>query len=273
LTYDAFETSQESSQPVEVYRFTIGAQSCFYTSSATDKTIAATTYSAVAIKRSHIEEGPDKRDATLRVTVPTPNDVAQLFITSIPGLRVRIEINRYQRLDTPTPEVVRIFDGFVQSCSYTQNMKQAQFSCRPAVATLGRVVPRFKYRAACNHVLYDVGCKVDDTDLAFRASNALVTGVSGNVLTVAGLSGTYVDGWFTGGMVEVVGGTDYRLVLEHVGNDLTLLLPFSVTPSNVTVFAGCDHTIATCKSKFDNVLNFGGFAFVPTKNPFQTGID
>jgi hypothetical protein len=74
--------------------------------------------------------------------------------------------------------------------------------------------------------------------------------------------------------VEALGGVDRRLILSSSGDVLTLLLPFTSSPlgSTVIVFAGCDHTIATCKSKFNNVVNYGGFAFVPTKNIFQTGI-
>ena len=33
-------------------------------------------------------------------------------------------------------------------------------------------------------------------------------------------------------------------------------------------FAGCDRTFATCQSKFGNSLNFGGFPWIPVKNPF-----
>ena len=43
--------------------------------------------------------------------------------------------------------------------------------------------------------------------------------------------------------------------------------------TEVEVFAGCDHTIATCKTQFDIVVNYGGFAFVPTRNPFESGLD
>jgi hypothetical protein len=50
-----------------------------------------------------------------------------------------------------------------------------------------------------------------------------------------------------------------------VGTTLTLDAPFppSVTlPAAVTLFAGCDHTVRTCLSKFDNVLNFGGHPYI-----------
>ena len=82
------------------------------------------------------------------------------------------------------------------------------------------------------------------------------------------------DGFYDGGFVFFSSINDYRLILSHVGNDLTLLLPFpsDAAGETVRIFAGCDHTIATCKTKFDNVLNYGGFAFVPILNPFLTGL-
>ena len=58
---------------------------------------------------------------------------------------------------------------------------------------------------------------------------------------------------------------------------LTLLLPFNTTDvdvgTSVEVFAGCDHSLATCKAQYDNVANYGGFAFVPLRNPFESGLD
>ena len=33
-------------------------------------------------------------------------------------------------------------------------------------------------------------------------------------------------------------------------------------------YPGCDHTLATCAAKFGNQLNYGGFPYIPVKNPF-----
>ena len=57
-----------------------------------------------------------------------------------------------------------------------------------------------------------------------------------------------------------------------------ILLVLSITLHNIPeglavgvafeAFAGCDRTFATCQSKFGNSLNFGGFPWIPAKNPF-----
>jgi hypothetical protein len=40
----------------------------------------------------------------------------------------------------------------------------------------------------------------------------------------------------------------------------------------VKVFAGCDLTLAQCKAKFSNVLNFGGMPHMPQSNLFRVGL-
>ena len=273
MTYDALETSVEGSRPVEIFEITAGSTSFFYTSAEDDQPVGAQTYTAIpGLQRGPTTEGPEKREDDFQIELPTTNALAQIFTGVMPGFRVRIQARRFQRGDTPTPEVVQIFDGYIQSASFKLQLKKTVLTARPVIASIGKQIPRRTYQSACNHVLYEAAtCQVDDTLPAFRASSLSVASMVGNDLTVtSGLSGTYADGFMDGGFVEVVGGADFRLIRVHVGNVLTMLLPFSVSPTTVNVFAGCAHTIAVCFSKFDNVDRFGGFAFVPTRNVFQT---
>jgi uncharacterized phage protein (TIGR02218 family) len=275
MTYAAHETSQQGGRPVEVYRFTAGAASYFYTSSESQEPLGAQIYTPIALKRSSNAEGPEERDrSNFSVVLPTSDPVAQIYAGQLPGVRVRLTVSRFHRDDTPTPEVVTVFDGYVQGASFENGLKECRLTARALMASMGREMPARTCQGRCNHVLYDpLTCRVDDTDPAFRASLRSVTSQVGNLLTVAGL-GSYAAGWFTGGYVEAVGVSDYRMVLDDDGaGGLTLMAPFATEPSLVNVFAGCAHNIAICKSKFDNVINYGGFAFVPVKNPFESGID
>lgn len=273
MTYDAYEISTEAGRPVEVFRFQIGATSYYYTSAEDTVTLSGQDYDPVQIRRDDSADGPDKRDYDFQVVLPTSDEVAQFFVGTLPGNRVRLTVSRFHRDDTPTPQVVVVFDGYVQGATFARAMKECTLTARPLLAGLGRTAPPRTYQSECNHELYNPAtCKADDTNPAFRASAKGVTAQVGNVLTVTGL-GAYSAGWFTGGYVEAIGSSDFRMILDDDGaGNLTLLLPFAVTPSTVNVFAGCDHSIATCKAKFDNILNFGGFAFVPTRNIHQTGI-
>jgi hypothetical protein len=48
--------------------------------------------------------------------------------------------------------------------------------------------------------------------------------------------------------------------------------PKILVGDNVTLTAGCDRTRATCVAKFNNLANFMGFPYIPTKNPYSSGL-
>lgn len=273
MTYDAIETSAEGGSPVEVFEFVAGATTYYYTSAIDTQTLGAQVYTPVAgLQRGETLEGPDKRENDFSILLPTTNPVAQIFVGVLPGYRVGVTVKRFHRNDTPTPEVVQVFDGYVQGASFSKaDGKVCELTSRTVIASRGRMIPRRTFASSCGHVLYDEStCQVDDTDPAFRASSLSVVSQVGAILTVSsGLSGTYPDAFMQGGYVEVIGAADFRLIIDHTGNVVTLQQPFSVLPSTVNVYAGCAHTVAVCSSKFDNVLRYGGFPFVPTKNPYS----
>jgi len=273
MTFTAFESSQETSQPIELYTFTIGTTVTRATSAEDDVTWNSNQYGAIALSRTKLNGGgTDSRDQEVVLTLPGDHQIPKQYIDSVPGVKATVAIQRVQRNDTSF-DVVIIFEGDIDSVAFTNSGRQAKIKLQPFMAATSRPVPRFNYQGLCNHVLYDGACQVDDTSASFRLSSAAVTAESGSTITVTGADANG-DGYYDGGFVENVGSSDRRLILSQVGTVLTLLLPFasSVNGSNVTVFAGCDHTIAICKSKFNNVINYGGFAFVPTKNIFETGI-
>ncbi len=275
MSYSAFEGSVELGRPVEIYEFTAGAESFFYTTAEDDQLVSAQPYLAVeGLQRGKTVDGPERRSDDFTVQLPTSDNVAQLFVGVMPGFRVKLQVRRFHRDDTPTPEVVKIFDGFIRTASFSRDGKQVTLIARSELAADGTQIPRRTYQSSCNHVLYDsLTCRVDDTDVAFRASALDVVSLVGNVLTVvSGIQGTYADGFMNGGYVEAIGVSDFRMIESQVGDVLTLLSPFSSEPATVNVLAGCDHSIQVCKSKFNIVINFGGSAFVPTRNPFEVGI-
>ena len=270
MSYDAQEVSTEGGQPVEAYTFTIGATSYRYTSSEDTVQIASIDYTPVPIKRSEIKRDGVRGAEDVTITLPSDNAVAQLYAGVLPGDRVGVTISRFHRGDTPTPEVVTAFTGYVTNVSFDSDANEAIFTASPDMIALSKSTPAYGYQSQCNHVLYGAACGVSEG--SYQLAGASVSSVTGYDVEVPSAS-AFADGYFTGGFVSTTGAaTDYRMVIAHVGSTLTLMFPFPSDPSTLDVFAGCDHTLATCKSKFDNVVNFGGYAFVPTRNPFSVGI-
>lgn len=271
MTYDQYETSVEGSQPVELYEIILGSTPYYYTSAEDNVTIDTNEYIATAIKRSKVGRGQEERRNILTIEVPSLNEVATQYISSVPRERARVLIKRYQRPDGITPEVILIFEGYIASVAFTDDARKAKIAVKPISEATSREIPRFVFSAQCNNVLYDDRCQVVKGG-SFKYTGT-VTAISGNTLTVPGLSG-YTNGWFTAGAVEEATGLDIRLIIDHTGDDIKISLPFpfTIVGKSVDVYAGCDHTIAVCNSKFSNVDNYRGFAFVPKKNIFKSGL-
>lgn len=272
-SFDVLESSVESSRPVELYTITMGAETFRYTSNSRDITITTDTWEATQIDRTSVGQGTEERKRNVVITLPATNEFARQFIDIIPGQRAVVNIIRLQRDESPAFDTqALIFKGQIASIQFGDDGNTVKLTARSIEAATSRSVPRFTFMGMCNHVLYDSNCQVDPS--GFSMIGEVLT-VDGNVLTVDGADGQ-ADGYWTGGFIKPTAQTDFRLVLSHVGEDLTLLLPFSadVDGVNVQVFAGCDHTLTgDCATKFDNVLEFGGWPFVPSKNPFSTGLD
>lgn len=278
MTFDQYEISKEDSQPLELFEFAIGSQTYRYTNAEDEVEVDLLTYTPEAIKRSRVEKGAEAGRLSIEIELPARNEFAERYIGIIPGQKATLVVKRVQRLDFPSPEVFRLFDGIVKSVSFEDDGNKARVQALPRVALLSRPIPRRRFQAGCNNVLYGSGCNVDDTDPAYRHTGE-VTAVSGRTITVDGASGFAAE-WWVAGRVERSGGADARLILAHSGDDLTLLLPFpdDVTGETVTLLAGCPHGIVSCDDKFDNIVNatsggFDGYAFVPKKNIFATGLD
>ena len=80
------------------------------------------------------------------------------------------------------------------------------------------------------------------------------------------------NGYFTRGYAAA--GGDFRFIVAHGGDTITLQLPFDSRVGNggtVTAYPGCDGSPATCRDRFGNSARFGGCASIPSRNPAVWG--
>ena len=270
-TFAALETSLEASRPAELFTFAIGSVQYNYTSSPAALTVGATTYDPAAITRSAIGQGAEDRKRTVTFTVPASNPFAARFIGAPPGDPSSVSVFRLQRDELPTPNRVLQYKGTLNDVRFTQDGQWAEIVTRTIEALAARTVPRYTFAGQCQHVLYGPGCDVNPTPFQLFG---FVTGLAGNVLTVSGAN-SKPNGYFRGGVCRVSTGGDFRLIIAHTGNSITLQQPFvqDVSGAELQLFAGCDHLFeGDCKSRFANQGKHGGWPWVPTKNPFVTGL-
>ena len=114
------------------------------------------------------------------------------------------------------------------------------------------------FQRTCDAKLGDSRCRYVVTPVA-----ATVATVAGQVITLASLA--QPTDWFSLGLLVDATGARHK-IKSHAGLALTLWEMPVVAPvvgSTVTLTPGCRQTADVCRSKFNNLVNFQGFPFIP----------
>ncbi len=221
------------------------------------------TYDPVAIGRGQIEQKQEITKANVDITLDLTHELAvrqltvmsenQLFLTIFTKEGATVGVSWKGRLQSVRPGETSLLMSF-----------------ESIFTSLRRPGLRARFQRSCRHALYGRGCRLDPEDFATVGS---CTAMSSTVLTVTE-AGLQADGYYVGGMLRAPDGT-LSYIIGHTGTTITLQrtsaglrtaleggLPFSVT-----LYPGCGHNRDDCKNKFNNLLNYGGFDWIPTKNP------
>lgn len=263
MSYDARETSGAAGAPVELYRFACGGTTYAFTSGDVAQVALGLDFAPAPVSRGEIDTSDEDTQGSLEVVVPRTSPVAALFVPDLPPAPVTLELYRFHRGDA---ELVLFWSGEIASADVAGS--SVRLAGIPIGRVLRRALPPHTFQGQCNWALFGTGCGLDRN--AYRTT-ATLTAVSGFTISAAEFD-AQPDGYFRAGWVELASG-EKRWVTAHVGAVLTLLTPFRslVVGETVYAFPGCDRTIDACKA-FSNLHRFLGFPFVPTRNPFVTGI-
>lgn len=262
--------------PKELYRFVEGSQVWTLTSADADEVYNSETYISTTIGRNEIENKNQLSRANVEVSFDLDNEMARRWMRQVTervvGLTIfsknsngAVSVSWKGRLASVKPErtaITLIFESVFTSLR------------RPGL--------RARYQRACRHVLYGRGCSLNKDDFAVFGK---VTAVSNEVVTVPEAA-LYADGYFTGGMIEGPDGA-LRFITKHAGQNLTLIRALeSISEGFVNagygksygmyygglgcrIFPGCPRERNTCNDRFNNLPNYGGFPFIPLRNPFD----
>lgn len=250
----------------ELFKFTEQgtAEVWTYTSGNASVVYLAETYTPQAISRSEVESRVELSRANLDLEVSLTNPVALRWLRDNGEHIASLTI--YER--DKTNSVSTIWKG--RLVGVVPGMETISLKFESVFTSLRRPGLRARYQKSCRYALYSRGCNLAKEDFADAAT---ATGLLNTVVTVTE-AGAQPDGYYLGGMLRSPDGV-LSFIVNHVGNQITLQrLSYSLVqaavagfPFSVTLYPGCDHSRATCNSKFGNVLNYGGFDFIPQKNP------
>lgn len=263
MSYESKELSEDLGSPIELYEFQYGPVTYRYTSADEDIEVAGVgTYLSLPCGRQKIENNQDSGKTPVTFTISRKAEITDFFVASPPTTIIEFTVRRFHYGDS---ERIIYWFGRVVNVKYYEDT--VEFRCESIQTSMKRPALRRFYQLQCPHVLYGTECAVQEN--LFQI-NTFVESVSGLNITSAAFA-LKPDQYYRGGYIAISAAptSEYRFITSHVGNTITINLPshklFPGTP--LTVSPGCDHTLTTCKDKFNNLSNYGGFPFIPTKNP------
>lgn len=262
MSYEAQETSIHGGQPIELYRIVSGTTRWTITPHVVPVTYQGEIYAPEPVARTAAEIDSDGSRGEITVTLPAEHPIGALWLAGPHDEVTSVTIYRRHLTDTAA-EFVTWWKGRVAGARRVG--ARLELRCQPLTAALKRPGLRARYGLLCRHPLYSVGCGASAS--SFSASGT-VAGVSGSIVTV-NAAGSQPDGYYTAGML--VSGSIRRLIVAHAGTSLTLQYPAAglVAGMSVELYAGCDRTLNVCHNRFGNAANFGGWPWIPQKNPFS----
>lgn len=283
MAFLTLEKSTAEGSPVQLYEFqrTSGGTDYFwrYNSSDRDLTYSGNLHKASAISDDGVRLSGEAASTEFIVTMPITEDFCEQFRLSgtVPSDTIYLRVRRAHAADigdldgaVPTVNEARVtWVGTVNGVAQLDDIK-AKVTCAMLAASFRRGGLRYGYSRNCPHILYGAQCTLNAED--FKATGAVDT-VDGTQISGTTFDG-FPDGDFTGGYIEYdlpSGMVERRMIISHIGANLVLLgFPAGLLAGDtISAFKGCDRIVKTCDTKFNNLLNFGGFPHTPGRNPFD----
>lgn len=249
-------------------KITHGTTTYLIATGTRDIVIDGETYLAQPSARGAVEIRTLGDDKPLELRLPVSHEFVQRYMAgNVPPRDIQVEIrSAYES----TFDLMHV--GIVVAASVEGHV--ARFTVPKSIdVAVRKRLPVLSVGRLCGHVLYNADCRADRA--AFTVSS-----------TIAAIDGRTVrcdialdDTWARGGELVHTASGEAMTIFEHeqtvdlAGPHATLTLQAAIygmqVGDAVTITAGCRHDITTCRNRFDNVPNFGGFSQLPEVNPFK----
>jgi len=146
-----------------------------------------------------------------------------------------------------------------------------KFDCQDPTYLLNLKVPTRLFQTNCPWQFGDQNCNPSSGISAYQATFT-AAGSSTNWTLVPSSAFSQAAGYFTQGVVKCLKGANAGLSqsvkLHDSSGNLEMMNQWLLAPQSGDTFivtAGCDKTLPTCISKFNNKIHHGGFPFMMTE--------
>lgn len=268
MSYNDYEKSSFNGQPVELLEIQYGptdSEVVRTTSGDRDVVVGGNTYYAFTTSRDEFDDEGNPDDAKqLSIRVPRDHPFIQLFDQREFPTMVAVRIKR-AHLNDPELGTFNIWSGRLVGVSF--EAPWMVLGGEKIATALTQTGCRIRYMRQCPHTLYMPRCWVDKEQ---HKVLGWVSSMSADkaTITISGMPSPPA-GHYLGGILMADGLS--RFIVKQNGSTFRLSRPLlSLTIGKVvTLYPGCDRLAATCKNKFNNLDNYGGFDFIPPKGPFE----
>lgn len=277
MTFAALDQSIALGAPCELYQFTRGALVWRYTSFDADVPVGPVTFVAGwPLSRDEPEMSEESKRSSLRIETSADFPIALLFREGAPAEPIWVSVFRKHVGDD---ETYLLWQGVLRNCNWTPASNKVEFDADPIEKVCGKGGFRQTYGPHCHKKLFSSRCGVAEADHTVPATLASLS-ADGFTATIPQASAK-PNQYFRFGELLVLASQTRIMVLDHQGQTLRLKYPLrNVQPgAQLRLTAGCDHcwkladgSWGSCKATYNNLVNFGGYPFVPIKNPFESGI-
>lgn len=260
-----------------LFRLTEGNTVWTFTSSNENETYqsgsatAPEVYANRVVSHSDLVDKAQSTKNTLDVTFPLLDTIGQHFLKSPVDFQAKLEVYTKNEDGTYRTE----WRGKLTKTAPSDTKIVLTFNS--IFSSNRRVGARPVYQRSCPHTIYDEGCRLVYNDKKVAATVSAIS-ADGLTLTIA-VAGTLPQGVLQAGVVEMPDGT-MRYITDHRGTAVSII---RVSPSLLDAFAasnpvpvyiarGCNQGTDWCDSVHNNLLNHGGYPFMPLDNPASSAI-
>lgn len=267
MTYAVKDASVSNGAPIECYSFVAAHKTWRLTSYHQSITVGGQVYDPLPITRTALETGSIIDSiVTMDFNIPADHELARTFCFMVSPKTLIVTVRRVHEGDDYSTDFKVEWIGEIIGAAAAD--KWATIKTASLLQTkLNSNLSAVYYQKVCNHVLFDDRCKVVRADFT---ETAIVTKIQSQIITVDNMVFP-ADGLVAGEMTNTRTG-EKQGIISNSSNVLRIGYPFFdlVVGDTVELTQGCNHLrLGDCKSRYNNVANYGGFDFVPEVNPFQ----
>lgn len=268
MSVDSIENSIDDSAGTELFHFYQTNNNWRY---CNDREVAfqGNIFEALPIKRGNLKKTATIESVLLEIVADGHIPVAELFRVQAPIEPLRLDIYLYHS----ETEYAIVWRGRVGSARWSGD--ETVMTSDNVFSSLRRLGLRNVAQIQCPYALYGAGCEVNP---ALYELTTTVSSVGNTSVTVPALSGQ-AENYYAGGKItwDRNGIPESRLIRSSASAGGVLQVAGYIVGmaagQTVRVYPGCDHSQgANGCAKFNNLLNYGGYPYIPnTPNPFDGG--